>query len=305
MASKILGINFGVTALDIVEVDKKDVKKHYHIDYHQQDEDESIVDATDEIKITALLQKILRANKIETKEVIATVPSEDVLLRSFLIPPVSSKEVQAVVEFEARKFIPFKLEELYFDFITQNVKESGGRRLKVYFAGIKKEFMEQFEYILGQSGLRTVFVEPASFSILRLFSFKKIVRPEQTFALVEVAEDRGSICIVEKGYPQLIRDFRFRQRDIDIDTGEDVSGLTSRLLSEIHVSFDYYRRQFSSTAIERVFLHASEKLKDAQDSLHKEIGVPVESIAKKLEFRDNFELGAFKAYGATLRQVFS
>ncbi|MFC1703626.1 pilus assembly protein PilM [Candidatus Omnitrophota bacterium] len=302
MANKILGINFGVNAFDIVEMEKNNIIRNFHVDYEDK-EQQSIIEVTDEIKLTALLQKTLNTKKIETKEVVAALPSEEVLLRSFLIPPVTKNELQGAVEFEARKFIPFRLEELYFDFVTQKFKDPKLKRLKTSFAGMKKETLEKFQYILEQSNLKILSLEPASFSLLRLFLYKKIIKREETISIIEISQERGSICIIEKGCPQLIRDFKFRHMARQLDT-DDVDNLIARLKNEIHVSFDYYNRQFSRDAITKIFFFASDKFESAVENVKKELDIPVVPISEYLELKSDFDFGAYKAYAAALRQTF-
>ncbi len=303
MGNKFLGINFGVDALDIVEVEKSNIIRNYRVAYETEGQESNIVEVTDEIKLTALLQKTIRTNNIETRDVIAALPSEDVLLRSFLIPQVSKTEMQSAIEFESRKFIPFKLEEIYFDFATQKLKDPKAARLKCSFAGMKKTILDKFQYILEQSNLRILYLEPVSFSLLRLFLFKKVIKPDETIAIVEVSAERGSICIIERGFPQLIRDFKFRHLGSD-PRGADMVSLISRLKNEIHVSFDYYSRQFSDSSVNKIFFHSKEDTSEMLGNLKNEIDTPIELITNTLEITDDFDLGSFKAYGSTLRQSF-
>ena len=101
----------------------------------------------------------MRDEGVETKELVATIPSKEVLLRSFLIPPLPKGEINTAVNFEARKFVPIKLEELYFDYLIQKTKLKGSKKLKTYFIGIKRDILKKFIYALEQSNLEILSME--------------------------------------------------------------------------------------------------------------------------------------------------
>ena len=193
---KLLGINFGLDALDIVEIEKLKILSTYHVPYIETKDKAEVTEVADEIRLAAVLQKTLRDKKIGTLDSIISVPSSEILLRSFSIPNLPKNEIKAVVDFEARKYIPIKLDELYFDYLLQKVKEKKVKKLRTHFIAVKKDVLKKFVYALEQSNLKVASIETSPFSLFRLLLYKKLLKANSNIAIIEVGRQEGNICII-------------------------------------------------------------------------------------------------------------
>src|SRR3989338_6966811 len=72
----------------------------------------------------------------KTGRIAVAVPSHDVLLRSFTLPPVPRGEWESAVQFEAHKFIPFKTTELVWDYVA--AQKGANKPIDVVFAAIER-----------------------------------------------------------------------------------------------------------------------------------------------------------------------
>ena len=66
--------------------------------------------------IAAAVRTAMATAGIHATRVAVALPPQDVLLRAFSIPPIPRSEVDTAVQFEARKYLPFKLSELVWDY---------------------------------------------------------------------------------------------------------------------------------------------------------------------------------------------
>ena len=85
----------------------------------------------DDLHLTALLQRVLRDAHLEVKRVNLAIPAADTIIRSFVIPVMNSNEIVSAVEFEAKKYIPFSLKDLYYSFFSINVTENKIKKLRM------------------------------------------------------------------------------------------------------------------------------------------------------------------------------
>lgn len=302
MASKRkLGINFDTDALSIVEIEKRGVVARYYIPYLDSQDKAEVVEVADQIRLAAILQKTLREKAIKTDELLATIPANDVLLRSFLIPSLPQREVKAAIDFEARKYVPIKLDLLYFDYLLQKVKDKNVKKLKTHFVGIKKEILDKFTYALEQSNLKVASIETSPFSLFRILIYKKLIKLNSSIVIIEAGEEEGNICIIEKGFPQLIRDFKLTAVSKDVYAKEPET-LSSILNKEVRLSFDYYLRQSPRAVVNQIFVFTESKDGISKESLNKEFNVPVTIIDVNEIFgsREDIKLGELKAFGAAL-----
>jgi Tfp pilus assembly PilM family ATPase len=88
---------------------------------------------TEEIQITALLGKILQDYKIKGVDFCVSLPMKDIILRSFVIPRVNANEIQNVIKFEAKKYMPFDIQELSFVFHAVPFTENQVRHYQIIF----------------------------------------------------------------------------------------------------------------------------------------------------------------------------
>lgn len=301
-----LGINFGPENLSIVEVEKQRIIRHYHIPFMELQDKAEVVDVADQIMLAAVLQKTLRDKSIKSDEIIATVPSKEVLLRSFLIPVLPQREVKSVIDFEVRKYMPIKLDLLSFDYVLQKVKEKGGAKFKTHFIGIKKEILDKFIYALEQSNLKIICIETAPLSLFRVLAYKKLAKIDSNIAIVEANKNEGSICIIEKGFPHLIRDFKLATISKDIYTKEQET-IFAVLNKELRQSFDYYRRQTGKSEIDHIFIFSEENDELIKDHLSREFNIKTSFIRPDeiLGLKEEIKIGELKAYGAALRSFFA
>jgi len=137
--------------------------------------------------------------------------------------------------------------------------------------------------------------------LFRVLVFKKLVKMNSSIAIVDVSKNEGSICIVEKGFPQLIRDFKFTAISRDTYAREPES-ISSLLNKEIRLSFDYYRRQSPKEEVDHIFIFSEEKDESIKENLIKELNIQASLLRPNevLGLREEIKIGELKAYGASL-----
>lgn len=298
-----LGIYFGLNGLNIAEVKDRKLTGRYFSPYLQAGNEE-ILDSgnvSHEIKATAALQKMLRDNKIEQREAFVSLPSSEFIIRSFSMPLLAKDEISSAVEFEIRKYIPFKLEELIFDYQVSQFVEGKAKKTKVLFIGIKRNILEKYIYILQQTELRILSLEPHAISLLRLLLMKRYFSANHTAVVVDINLNEGTIMIVEQGLPFLIRDFKLMAATLSAFTPEADNGY-SHLLNEIRVSLEYYRRQKPKGSINKMLLLGEGDFKKWFDNLAGELKVSTAnlSIEEVLGIKDSSEDGLLVAFGVGL-----
>ena len=119
-STKRLGFFWGEEKITIVEFDKNMPGKVVSMPLGLKSNSPSPFSSnlTEEIQLTAVLQKLLQDNQITGASFYVALPSKEIILRSFVIPFVSPEEAQGAIRFEAKKYVPFDMQELSFVFHT-------------------------------------------------------------------------------------------------------------------------------------------------------------------------------------------
>lgn len=297
-----LGIYFGPKTIAIVDSKGKQILSNLKIPRsvlagEQEDK------VPEEVKIVALLKDELRKNRIDAREAIITLSGKDLIIRGYEMPVLPRDELQNAVNFEAKRYIPFKVEELVSDYQLELDKSS--KRNVVLFAGIKKDVLDKYLSIFSQLNIKVLAIEYAAFSLLRLLKLCGI-SDKGVVGVVSVdirEEDEVNFTVMEKGFPLFSRDITlFPENETQLKpVANDSAAALEKLKTEIRVSLDYYNRKFPAKTINKIIFVCGEAKSDLELFV-KELGLAAQfvEVEKHLGKAVVFSLSSLKAYSASL-----
>lgn len=307
---KATGIFLGSEGVSIVETSEIGKIKNYIYNSYPKDITKPAGPATpkdnifdvfldNEVEIVAFLQRSIRDSRVnlENNEICVCIPNRDLIVRFFEIPHIPKKDLNASIGFEIKKYIPFRTEEITYDYQTRPQKNI----IEILFAGIKNEDLQKYKSILAQLKVNIVAIEPSQFSILRLLKIKKMVSNREAVVIAELERGEGIISIIDNGIPTFSRDIKIAS--VPEATESDTETISFRIINEVRVSIDYFRRQFLKKGIERILLLSKEESKDLINTFNKELGIPIQYKNPDDVFgiKEEHSLSLAKALGASHR----
>ncbi len=305
-----VGIFFGSRGVSIVDTAGKGKIKNHSLSLYPKDitKPGGITAPKDNIfnvfidneeEIIAFLSKSLRESRIdiENSDIVVCIPNRDLIVRFFEIPQIPMREIDSTIGFEIKKYIPFKTEDIAYDYQTHSQKNV----IEVLFAGIKKDDLEKYNSLISQLRLNVSAIEPSQFSLLRMLKIAKIINSKEAFVIVELEKGEGSITIIDSALPCFSRDVRIASGSESLEP--DVDTLSFRLVNEVRVSIDYFRRQFMKKGVDKVVILSKQELKELVSNFNKELGVAVEYCNPDniCGLKEEHSLDYTKAMGASLR----
>lgn len=303
---KQLGIYWGHNGLYLVETISGVLKQSFSVPFPEevkanQPEGGGLLPWN--LQLVSRLQDTLRQQKIFGNSVYLSLPTKDIIFRSFVLPWMQSNEVKMAAEFEARKYIPFPLEELCYCSHFVLLSEKGTKRLRVFFVAIKRITLENYIRILTQAGLPAQVIEPAPLSLIRVLSTKKLIGQDKCSVFIEKEGSLGRITISNQGIPQFVREFELKLPFAKREESDEPSVLLRRFLNEVRISIDYFHRQDNLLDIKQGFLlsssdDAEELVKNLNTGLH--TSVTTLKTQSLLGDMGGSEIGYINAYGASL-----
>jgi hypothetical protein len=304
-----LGIYFGPKFISLVETEGQKVMNTVSIPLQKLSGTAIEEKIPEEIKIAAAIKDELRKNNIEAKEAGLVLLGRDLIIRTFHMQVLSPKDTYTAVRFEAKKYIPFRVEELVYDF--QVSLDRVNKKNLVLFVGAKKEILDKYISIFAQLGIKMSSIEYAGFSVLRLLQLAKIKEKGVT-AVVDIdlaEEDEVNFVVLENGMPLFSRDIMLSGDAVSADADQpeklDLPGRLEKLKVELRISLDFYLRKFPTKNINSVIVIASEDSRQEIESFIRERGLEVK-FADSRKFIDRpmaFSLGLFKAYAVNLKKI--
>jgi hypothetical protein len=301
----VLGIYFGSQVISLVETEDKKVINNIQIFPQQFSGADPETKVPDEKKIAAAIQDELRKNNILVREAGIVLMGKDLIIRTFHLPMLPASELYDAIRFEAKKYIPFRVEEMVSDFQLQI--DRANRKTFVLFVGVKKDILQKYVYVLNELNIKITSIEYAGFSILRLLKLAKIKeKAVSAVMIIDLAEaDEANFIVLENGFPLFSRDIMSSAElpqvlvsDKDAKFSEDLE----KLKVELRISQDFYLRKFPTKNIKEAIFICGDEYRPDLEAFIKERGLSAQFIeAKKLI--DNsvaFSLSFFKAYAAAL-----
>lgn len=250
-------------------------------------------------ELTEAIRRAVATGALTTKKLAVSIPTQNVLFRCFTIPAIPKPEWETAVQFEARKYVPFKMEELVWDYRV--MPAPAAKQLEVVFAAIQRDRFLRFQGALEAAGVQPMLVEPSSVSLARLLGPANGPPTHEFACLVDIDGDVGHLAIVKHGIPYLAREINLsvaagappasapEAGQVGAAEGQPTDmelQAQRRLLTELNVSMDFFLREYPSTTITRVVLFGEEPLVESWcRSLAGQLRSPVESGRPLLDRR--------------------
>ena len=300
-----LGIYFGPKIICVVEINGKKVLNYLKIPRALLNQDELEEKIPEEVKLVTVLGEEFKKNNIRAKEAVIGLSGAELLVRTFELPILPQAELPNAINFEAKKYIPFKVEDLQSNFQVEVDRKA--KKNFVLFAGIKSDLLEKYNSIFKQLGIKISHIDYAPFSVLRFlalsgFKDKGVVG---LLSLDLVEEDEVNFTVLDKGVPVFSRDITL-PRGLPAESAQPVSteDIIGKLKTELRISLDYYKRKFPQKKLSTVLFVAEQGLRGDLESQMAEM----ELSAKFIDFSQNiyigkdqpFSLSFIKSYGSGL-----
>ncbi|MDP2830794.1 MAG: pilus assembly protein PilM, partial [Candidatus Omnitrophota bacterium] len=275
-----LGIYFGIKDINLVETNGNKILNNIRLPHPKLEISELEEKIPTDVRIIALLKDTFRSYRIKANDATFCISGQDLVIRTFEIPLLPQSELRGGVSFEAKKYIPFKLEDLDYDF--QVLFNKKNKTSLVLFVGIKKEILASYISFAKQLNLKINALEYSAFSVLR---FLKLAGFSDAGVIASLcfdlnSEDEASFTVFENGFSLFSRDFDFAGEPAGFEqTAEsDLIQKQDKLKNEIRISFDYYKRKFPDKEVKNIFVVSDKESQQRLKSFFAEISIPVRFV---------------------------
>jgi len=305
-----LGIYFGPMVISIVETKGRKVINNIQISQSAiftADLEEKVPAETKMIRTIALFKEELRKNRIEAKEATLCLSGKDLIIRTFEIPLLPRNELHSAINFEVKKYIPFKVEDLISDFQLKFDKTA--RINTVLFMGIKKETLDRYISILDQLNIKINAIEYSAFSVLRCLKSSGL-RDNGVIGVLEAdlqRNDEANFTVLENGFPLFSCDITLLSRPEQAGKSEELEPAVTleKLKTEIGMSLDYYHHKFPPKNIKKIYFLFNEEQRSNLEALMMDFGLTVKliDINRCIGRAVPYSLSFIKAYAASLSKI--
>ncbi|MDZ4243400.1 MAG: pilus assembly protein PilM, partial [Candidatus Omnitrophota bacterium] len=299
-----LGLYWGDQAFTFIATERGSAAKTLQVPFNTPIEAYQSQQIPEGLRYTTLIQKALRDLNIPVKKINLSLPAKDLIFRSFVIPWMNPEEVKNVVDFEAIKYMPIKLENLVYTYHPVNFTENSQKNIRILFVAIRKDVLEKYTGILENAGLEAENIEPAPVSLIRLLQKKGHVKDSHATAVIEFGAQIANITIVDQGVVHFVREFPLPPQEQMKGEAEAAETAEAKIFNDIRVSLSFYSRQNPLGKVDRIIAVSFQDLSKFSKRLSENLSLPVSSINATALFKSHepvYDVGFLNAFGTALR----
>jgi len=245
----------------------------------------------------SLINKAFQDANIEASEVSVALGDKDFIFRCFEMPLMTKQEISNSLVFEVEKYLPFKIDELIWDFSFTKIAQD--RKVNLSFLAIRNNIYKRYKSFFEHLNVKVKRVEPSALALVRTIkSLDKSLKKINNFALLDFSEGESYITFFYQDLPIF-------NRFLNITPG-DVNDAIDQLKEEIRISIQYFRREFRKYDLESLIILCDSSLKDKFSSLKDDFEVESLIITpQEITGRDDFTVEGLKSYSAASHSLFN
>lgn len=258
-----IGLDIGSSSLKLIVLEKRGKEKILKSFFYSE--------LTPGSPIGNSFSNFLKSKKLEGRRVNISVSGQSVVTRYLSWPKMTLAELKNTMQFEAKEYIPFPLEEVVLDcaIIKDNFESD---KMLVVLAAIKKTILQERLGLLEKEGLVPKLIDVDCFCLANIFNkscfaLDASVR-EKTIALLNIGAQTTNMAIIDSGALRFSRDISFGVK------GLALAGLSA----EITTSIDYYENQ-NGRPVEKLLVSGGGSYsQDTLNFLSHQLNLPVDSF---------------------------
>ncbi len=283
-AKSLVGLDIGSSAVKAVEL--KAAGKGYKVTAFGAESvpPDSIVDGAiiDGAAVADAIRRLFDGNKIQTKDVAASLSGSAVIVKKITLPVMTEAELAESIYWEAEQYIPFDIQDVNLDYqiLDPGDAANGKATMDVLLVAAKKEKIADYTGVIAQAGRTAVVVDVDAFALQNAFEVNYGIEPGKIVVLLNAGASATNINILQGDQSVFTRDISiggnaytealqkelnlpFEQAD-DLKRGEPADGVTfedarpvlravtENVMLEIQKTFDFFKATAASDRIDRI-----------------------------------------------------
>lgn len=157
-----------------------------------------------EVEVASIIKKLLKSQKIRTRQVILGYSGLHSLTRPAILPQLPKSMLFEAIAREARRVLPLPLDQLYLSWRTIPCPKG---RIQVFIAATPRKIADSFISTLHEAGLKPYRMAMKPLSLTQALSLK-------TAILVDLQPSEFDIVVVSNGIPQPVRTIALPEEEL-------------------------------------------------------------------------------------------
>lgn len=257
--------------------------------------------------IVDAIRELVQRNRVKTKQVVASVSGNSVIIKRINLPVMSSDELEESIQWEAEQYIPFDINDVNISFQILDEQGDEAGQMEVLLVAARKELVNEYQSLIQEAGLKPAIIDVDAFAVENMFCMNYDA-PRDLVGLVNVGASTVNINVLQNGVTAFTRDVGMGgrqfteeiQRNLNISYeeaemlkvggGDDdadavipeeietiLSHVSENLATEIHRSLDFHLSATPGVALSRIYLSGgAAKTPGLARAIAEKTGAPIE-----------------------------
>ena len=153
-----------------------------------------------------IVGEILSEKKLKKSSIVLSVSGPQTAIKQIMLPKLSKKEIGQAIQWQAKKNIPFPLENSQYDYIVHEDGNEKSEASPITLFAAENKYLEASIAVIEKSGIKIGKVTSAPFALLDILKQNGMDDGESTFVIIDIGWDKMSITFVSAGMIQFIRE---------------------------------------------------------------------------------------------------
>jgi general secretion pathway protein L len=164
-----------------------------------------------EADVVDSLKRFLHHNSVKPERIVVGIPRKSVILKSMEIPSLEKKNIPQLLEYEIERHLPFKPEEIYYDF--EVIEKTGENLYRVLLVAVKKEMIDSLRDLFERVPIRPMIFDLSSFAIFNALRFGNGFSEDMIEAIIFLGSKDVELEIVQGGLLMYSRSLGLKDED--------------------------------------------------------------------------------------------
>lgn len=217
LSRQLLGLDIGSSAIKLAQV--RETKQGYRLQQlHIKPLKRGIVEAglvNDADELMRVLRGFVHESRVPRGRVAMAVSGSAVMVKPIQVPQMAIEDLEEQLVWEAEQYIPYDLDEIYFDYYVLAARESlegEAPQMTVLLVAARRDIIEERVQIIRQAGLIPCVVDVDGFAIANMYHVNYPGERGETAtctALVNIGASTMNMDIMKGGAAVFTRDVPF------------------------------------------------------------------------------------------------
>nr|HDN01252.1 type IV pilus assembly protein PilM [Deltaproteobacteria bacterium] len=159
-------------------------------------------------KVARVLKALLDNLRPKIKYAATSIAGYSVIVKKIIVPYQDEGEIERNLIFEAEKYVPFEIEEVYVDFHALDKEHKKNSGTEIFLVAAKREIVDEYASLTQEVGLSPAVVDVDAFALGNAFEGACGLLTEP-IVLVDIGAQKTNINIILEGTSIFARDMAF------------------------------------------------------------------------------------------------